>query len=91
MPEVILPESYLLRQIALKKAGLFTFVTWSDVAESRVELEAFKTHLSSIPVENLVALISMISQGNQRACRFGGSDCPDARQSLCAAFLGSLG
>jgi len=61
LSEIILPESYLRRQAALKKAGLFTFVTWSDVSENSVELDAFKTHLSSMPVENLIALISMIS------------------------------
>ncbi len=61
LSEIILPKSYLRRQAAIKQAGIFTFVSWSDVAERSIELDEFKTQLSSMRTENLIALISMIS------------------------------
>lgn len=61
MPEIILPHSYLQRQAATKQAGVFTFVSWNDVAESRVKIDEFKAELSLVRTENLIALVSMIS------------------------------
>jgi len=61
LPEIILPPSYLQRHAVSKRAGVFTFVTWSDAAESSITLDEFRAQLASIRVENLIALISMIN------------------------------
>jgi hypothetical protein len=61
LAEIILPQSYLQRQAAMKKAGIFTSVTWRDAVESSITLDEFKTQLAPLRTENLIALISMIS------------------------------
>jgi len=61
LAEIILPQSYIQRQAVSKKAGIFTFVTWSDIAERSIEFDEFRAQLASLHTENLIALISMIS------------------------------
>jgi hypothetical protein len=61
LAELILPQSYIQRQAVSKKAGIFTFVTWSDIAERSIEFDEFRAQLASLHTENLIALICMIS------------------------------
>src|SRR6266516_2089571 len=53
--KIVLPQSYLQRQAVSKKAGIFTFVTWSDVAERSIEFDEFRAQFASLHTENLAS------------------------------------
>jgi DNA-binding protein HU-beta len=59
--DIWLPPDYLERNESLRRAGILTFVTWSDVSQDPLGSDDLRQLAASLPAEALLTLISVIS------------------------------
>ncbi len=58
---ILLPPGYRERDEYLERAGLLTYITWRDIANSSIGIERVRELASSMQTESLLIYISTMS------------------------------